>query len=169
MAGEAATVLDRARRLQGGYITVKVVPLDVNDIRPEIGQLFLVQLTALWRGRESREPAVSRDLSGHALANFVHPGPAVQQGDVRVGVKVDKTGRENETRSVDFFFGSTIVRQSPDGDDGSGADGDVSLVSRAACAVYNGCAPEEEIEVHTGCLCRRKWTRQSDEARPHHP
>ncbi len=39
---KASHVLYRVCRLEGGDITVKVMPLDINHVRPEIGQVVLV-------------------------------------------------------------------------------------------------------------------------------
>ncbi len=69
-------------------------------------------------------------------------------------MKVDKPRRESEARGVDLFFGSAARRQRLYCDDGAVAHGDVGVVSGATCAVYNSGPLDQEVELHTPCLCR---------------
>ena len=100
VADEAGDVLYGVRGLDRFGIAIEVAPLDVRQPGAEIGDVVIMERAVLRRYREGRETAVTSHFRGHALADLVDAGGAAEQGDVRVGVYVDKARSDREPAGV---------------------------------------------------------------------
>jgi len=120
----------------------------------------------LGQGRQRRErvPAVAHQLRRPALEQQARKGTVHQHREVGVAVRVHEARGDHVAGAVDHLcdIGFGDRREVADGDDPVACDADVGRAARAARAVDDGAAAEEEVEMHrvdrtgvAGCRNRR--------------
>src|SRR5256885_15082394 len=114
--------------------------------RPPRSTLF--PYTTLFRSaRRDREATMSDNLGRDPLADLALGLWVDRQGEIGVGLDVDKAGGDRQPRGVDNPLGRTrqIV---PDLRDAAVGDRHIALVARSAAAVIERAAADQDVPGH---------------------